>query len=376
MHVHNVAGERWKSLEAILPGDLTSAVGQAILIAYQNRADNLEDYMAREISNDEEQTAAATEAENQEASTTEASDGSAEDTNSPAETTEETEKVDPAVLQAAFETAVDEALLHEGRDEDTGTMPEAAFAEVRVAYAALNTRGKTAARDHLQERITAAMIGDGVSQDFAAARSLLEIMNALKQAAPRQTIARQPVDPTEAHIARVAALMLSPNLVPVPADVASDWQTKLSAKVSELGSQVIAYRDWQAANADKATEEQTPAPEVDDIVLAAAQAARGRSASVRKSGSSAPRAPRATSAGSGGPRRNIAAHIESAFAGLTSGQFLSIGEIVNHKSDEYGDEKPSQGAVAARLFPGGDPAKCNVAGIRAEQRDKKGAVKL
>jgi hypothetical protein len=50
-------------------------------------------------------------------------------------------------------------------------------------------------------------------------------------------------------------------------------------------------------------------------------------------------------------RRDIGRHIVSAFANLSSGQFLTIAEIRRHRSDEYGDAPPSAGAIAARLFP-------------------------
>lgn len=335
--------------------------------------------MAREIEdNDVQQADSTTDATDQTEAATEPT-ASDESTSGESEgTTPAAPAVDVEALTKAFEDAVVESLNDEGRDEDTGAMPEAAFQPVREAFSALPSRAKTASRDWLQGKITAAMIGDGDTEaDYLAARSFLEIMNALKTSAPRQTVTKAPVDPTEAHVARIVSLMLSPNLVPVPAGVSGDWQSRVSAMAAELGPQVIAYRDWQAANLEKPTDEQTPAPEVNEVVLAAVQAAKGRSVAVRKTSSSGPKAPRAaSSAASGGPRRNIATHILNAFADKGVGTFLTIAEIVKTKSDEYGDEEPSQGAVAARLFPGGDPGKCNVPGIRAEQRDRKGAVKL
>ena len=50
-----------------------------------------------------------------------------------------------------------------------------------------------------------------------------------------------------------------------------------------------------------------------------------------------------------GPRRDVAAHIESAFADVPSGTFLTVAAIAGHSSDTYGDDHPSSGAVWARL---------------------------
>lgn len=60
-------------------------------------------------------------------------------------------------------------------------------------------------------------------------------------------------------------------------------------------------------------------------------------------------------------RRDIAAHIVSAFMAEPPGTFLTIGEIRAHRSPEYGDEFPSAGAIAARLFPGS--GVCTVPGV-------------
>lgn len=56
------------------------------------------------------------------------------------------------------------------------------------------------------------------------------------------------------------------------------------------------------------------------------------------------------------PRRNVVAHLEQVFAPLASGTFLTIAQIVKTRSDEYGDDRPSPGAISARLFPV-DPAR-------------------
>lgn len=282
---------------------------------------------------------------------------------------------------AAFKEAVAGAMASEDRDQTTGTLPEALKQTVTKAYAALpGARGKNAGVAYLQEQMQYEMLaGAEDPAAFVRARSYLEMFNAAKAGAPKEQVVRTPVDPTEAHVALVASLALSPNLVVPGEGVAEDWRDQVKAKVQELTDQVKAYREWLVANAGKATEEQSAAPEVDAIVIAAARLATGRGAGLKaarkvttEGGSTAPRTPFT------GTRRDIGKHIENAFAGVVSGTFLSIQDIVNVKSDEYGDDKPSPGAVAARLFP--KSGECTVTGIKPEGpedgREKKGAVKL
>ncbi|RKN47716.1 DUF262 domain-containing protein [Micromonospora endolithica] len=78
----------------------------------------------------------------------------------------------------------------------------------------------------------------------------------------------------------------------------------------------------------------------------------------------------------GPQRRDIAAHITSAFAALASGAFLTVQEIRNHRSDEYGAEFPSAGAISARLFP--VTGRCSVPGVEPgmNERGVRGARKL
>lgn len=301
-------------------------------------------------------------------------------TEAPAEAVEE---VDYEKLLGDFKAVVigatqaDEA---EGRDPDTGTLAAVLLEKVKAAYAPLNGRTRTVARDWIQSEMSDAMTGSGRFEEtaFTVARSLIDMLTAVKQGAPKPTVHREPVDPTVAHVARIAALILSPNLVPVPEGVAADWQTQASQKAGSLQSEVIAYRDWQAKNLGLPEEERAEAPKVDDIVLQAVGIARGRQTAGRKAstkaagGTKSPRQPSANS----GVRRDIAAHIREAFAAHPSGHFMSIGEICKFSSSEYGSDSPSQGAVAARLFPGKQPVTLEAAGVKAEVRDSKGAVKL
>ncbi len=64
-----------------------------------------------------------------------------------------------------------------------------------------------------------------------------------------------------------------------------------------------------------------------------------------------------------GPRRDIAAHIQSVFRDLAEGEFLTINEIANTPSAQYpADDLPSGGAINYRLFPK-NGALCTVPGV-------------
>jgi hypothetical protein len=304
------------------------------------------------------------------------------------EPTQPAQPVDEVDYEALFETFKESAKSaisgneEDGRDQDTGSLSLALIEKVRATYAPLNTKHRNGARTWLESQMSDAMIGQNDYQDgadYGAARSMIELLNALKASTPKPQITKAPVDPTQGHVARIVALLLAPNLVPVPEGTATNWQQLAHQKQQELASQVIEYRDWQNANAGKPADEQTEAPKVDEIVLLAANIAKGRAPKVSKPRepkvAGQPRAPRQPSVSSG-VRRDIAAHIRSAFADKNSGDFMSIGEICRHKSEEYGDDSPSQGAVAARLYPNKQPVTLEAAGVKAEVRDSKGAVKL
>lgn len=279
-------------------------------------------------------------------------------------------------LRAAVETfqsAVADALGHEGRDAGTGVLPEVAFTPVITAYAALpGAKGKSAGRNFLADKMQESMFGN----DFQAARSYLELTNKLKaekiSATPRETIVRVKVDPTVAFVDQMTALMLAVNLVPVPADVKENWAELAEDKAVKLEEDTVKYAEWLA------TDQSTDAPEVDAVVVAAGRIAQGRVTKPRKpsTGASTPRV------ASDGPRGDVGIHIREALNSVQVGEFMSISQMSNAVTSEYGgDKKPvSAGAIAARLFPQGDASKCKLDFARPEGKDEghpvKGAVRL
>lgn len=280
--------------------------------------------------------------------------------------------------KATFLESLKLALAHEGVDADTGTLPTAAIDPVTKAYAGLTgAKLKTWAKDTVTSLMGEAM----VAQKHAEARSYMDLFQALKSGPQRETPLKVPVDPTEAYVAQLVALSLAPNFVTVPTEnLAEDWQDQLQARLQQLGKQTLQYRDWLFANEGKPAEEQAAAPEgIDELVLQAARVARGRGTAARAARATVAKdgTPKPARKPSTGTRRDIGKHITEAFASVAPGGWLSIGEIVKFESSEYGaGDPPSPGAVAARLFPDKDGSKCTIEGIRSEQRDKKGAVKL
>lgn len=81
-------------------------------------------------------------------------------------------------------------------------------------------------------------------------------------------------------------------------------------------------------------------------------------------------------AGQRAHRRDVGLHIANAFKNIPSGTFLTIQQIKNTPSPEYGDDSPSAGAVSARLFPStGKPT--TVAGIEPTRHNGvRGARKI
>ena len=284
-------------------------------------------------------------------------------------------------LVQAFKDAADATLTHADRDYQTGTLPVAVVQPVKDAYLALpGAKGKTLGRAYLTEKMQEAMVSGATSGDnahFLAARSYMQLGEDIKDAkAPKSDgLAKPKVDPTQAHAERVAVLMIAPNLVAVPDEVDENWVAKVEEIVTSLEADTKAYRAWLINTA----EDKGDAPEVSPIVVAAGKVAVGRAVGTKRASSGGTRPSTAGSGHTG----NIGEHIREAINKVEVGKFMSIAEIVNVETSQYGKDgapKPSPGAIAARLFPKGDAANCNLDFVRPEGReqghDKKGAIRL
>jgi hypothetical protein len=265
-----------------------------------------------------------------------------------------------------FQAALKQAL--EVRDETTGVVPEANVSEVVVAYRQIKgAAGKRAAKEIVDEAMKEAMR----EANLSVARANLSISEKLVAGpsgggSSKSSTPREPVDPTEAFVELAAGLRLATTLVgnTAPEGVAEDWQEKAKEKVDDAFGDAETFLAWlQSEDEGKGDE-----PEVPAFVKAAVKLALGKSARVGTARA------RATGGGYSGERRDVAKHIQSAFADVAEGTFLAVAEIRNHKSEEYGNDAPSAGAISARLFPRN--GKVTIEGVEpATQNGKKGAVK-
>jgi hypothetical protein len=271
------------------------------------------------------------------------------------------------------------AEVAETRDRATGEITEEQKGIIKTAYGELpTTQSRTRARNGLDDAMKKAL---SEHLDAAQARAYMILGQAVKATSGRSdTVARTPVDPTEAFVARVTAMHLAPNLVEVPDGIEDNWVKKVQDKSKSLASEVKAYKAWLG---EHATWEATPedqrgdepaAPEVSDIVVNAHRLARGRVAGTRKAKADGAGTARVSSYT--GPRRNVKTHIANAFADKAPGTFMKVSEIAGTPSEEYGDDKPSSGAVSAALFPSNGKVP-QIDGVEpAEQNGIKGARKV
>lgn len=290
----------------------------------------------------------------------------ADQENTEAPTTEPTEtptegadgKAEVEIDLTAFKEAAEAAVAK--RDESTGEIPLAEVEPVNVQYRALDgIKPKNAAKNWLEDEMKAAItkLNVQLARAYSIVRDNLSAGTGTKSE-------KQPADPTAAYVNKVAAHVLALDLIRsnVPEDVDTDKASgQVEELVTSLKEQVDSYQAWVTNEA----EDKGEAPEVSPVVRTAFKLAQGKaSGGGRVSGGS-------------GVRRDIGKHIQSAFADLEDGAFLSIAQIANHTSEEYGQDHPSQGAVSARLFPasGGETTVPGVRKAAAEGDRPRGAVK-
>lgn len=276
---------------------------------------------------------------------------------------ESTESTEETVFDLTeFEAAVSAAVAE--KDESTGDVPLALVENVTTAYRALDgLKAKNAAKKHVNETMTEAMN----DLDIVTARAYLQISEHLTAGHKGGGGGEKaPADPTEAAVQRIATLQLARDFVVVPEGVADDLDERVERFLSENADAVKGYIEYLQSNDEDATE-----PEVSSVVKNAAKLALGKQAKAggRSGGGST----------FTGERRDIGKHITEAFADQPVGTFLTVAEIRKFKSEEYGDNPPSAGAISARLFPGGDGTKSTMRKVGLEsgtnEKGNKGALK-
>ncbi len=293
----------------------------------------------------------------------------------------EAEEAERTAAVETFKGVVEGTFDHEDYDKATGTLPVVLEQLVVDAYTALpGAKAKGAARAWLQESMQENMI-KGTTEGpafFMKARTYMELNNkvtAAKSTSP--TAAKQKVDPTEAHINRIAAMLLAPNFVEVSDEVEAGWQEKAEELVGNLAEDANKYLTWLRLPAPTGEgETKADAPEVSEVVVAAAKLAVGRAAGApRKSSTGGASTPRVSTAGSG-HRGDIGKHIQEVMETVSIGDFVSIADIAKVATSQYGGATmppPSQGAIAARLFP--KSGACTLDFVSPEGKDQGHAVK-
>jgi hypothetical protein len=269
--------------------------------------------------------------------------------------TAEAPKAEVEVDLTDFEAAVNAAVSDtEGRDATTGELVPALIEPVNAEFRKLDgAKAKNKARALLGSLMKETMN----KLDMPLARSYMILSENLSAGSSGGAKSeRTPADPTEAFVQRMVGLKLAAALAQanVPEGVDENWSAKANELYKASEPKANSYLAWVRGDEETRGDE----PEVSPVVRSAVKLAQGKSAKVGGS---------VRSGGAGdGVRRDIGKHIESAFADVESGTFLTISEIRNHKSEEYGENPPSAGAISARLFPSSRKAS-SVDGITAGQ---------
>jgi hypothetical protein len=270
------------------------------------------------------------------------------------ESTETTEKAEATPVDlTAFKAAAEEAVA--GADESTGDVTAEGVDALNKVYREIDgVKGKNQARGWLEDQMKAAIVG----RDIIKAKAYVMLKDGLS-AGSGGGAPRPPADPTLAFTQRVTALQLALTEVTshVPEGVGETWAENADKLVAELDGEMDAYREFLASD-----DEDAEAPEVSPVVRQAFKLAAGRGV-----GSGASRS---------GPRRDIEKHLVQVFSDKEVGSFLTVNEIAKASSTEYGDDRPSAGAVSARLFPKGrDAYSANGIEASAEEGKPRGARK-
>jgi len=245
--------------------------------------------------------------------------------------TEETKAAAPDT--SSFKSALDAAVAT--ADPADGSVSDENLKPVLEAFGKLDgQKARNAAKRLIEDGVTAE-VSNG---NLIGARSYIAVRNAVSSATVTSA-PKPPADPTAAYVQRQTAVRLAVAVLglKVPEGVSDEWADKVKAAVETDKPQLEAYAAWLA------TGESEGEPEVSRSVKAAFKIASGKGmggGGGKKSGDVY-----------SGPRRDVGTHIGQVFAKLEVGSFLTVNEIAKAASEEYGNERPSSGAISARLFP-------------------------
>ena len=282
------------------------------------------------------------------------------DTKAPEETPKSNgDKPDNKAIFAEFQTVAQKVVGD--RDEATGLTEEQIAPVVEVFRKLDGAKFYNKAREWVMDQVTDAVMPP--TEDMKLAKAWVKIKDSLKAATPPR--AKKPADPTEQYIHQRYMLGLAANLIEdnLPDGLAEDWEEQFNKFDEDHAGQVETYQAWLADESDDKGGE----PEVDKVVGDAFKLATKK---IKRSGGGGKRRP------SDAAKRSTFNHIQQVFASLPVGKQLTVAEIANADSEEYGDDHPSPGAINQRLFKEGDKKPELPEGIEAIDSKPRSAKKV
>lgn len=269
-----------------------------------------------------------------------------------------TDEYVPADL-TAFQSAVSSVV---GAADSTGDLTDEQVEVVREQYRLLpTTKDRNAAKKDLDEGMKSAMD----DRDIVKARSYLQLKQSMTVASSGGGGGtKAPADPTARwrQQLEIATLAYGELLAQRPEGITDEQVSEITNGTASLSEQVASYRAFLDSDDESAEK-----PEVDSRVTAAFRIVNGGRSKARASSGSTYT----------GERRDLNKHFAEAFASKASGDFMTIAQIRSFKSEEYGDDHPSAGAISARLFP--SKGESTVEGVRpgtGGEKGQRGAFKL
>lgn len=214
--------------------------------------------------------------------------------------------------------ALVESLIERDETGEVTEVTDEGIAQVQNAYKALSRKEKNLAKNDLSSKMEKAVMED---DDISLAKFYLEVNNRMTEVVKvkREPREKRVVDPSEAYVKLVAKLDLARALVQIPENLDKADIEKRAGELFATG----------AADAQK------DEPELVWVKQALTLAV--------------PRRARAASVGGTRTRHSVANHIAEAFANAESGESLTVSQIADFKSEEYGDDRPSKQAIVAHL---------------------------
>ena len=214
--------------------------------------------------------------------------------------------------------ALVESLIERDETGEVTEVTDEGIVSVQNAYKALSRKEKNLAKNDLSSKMEKAVMED---DDISLAKFYLEVNNRMTEApkVKREPREKRVVDPSEAYVKLVAKLDLARALVQIPENLDKADIEKRAGELFATG----------AADAQK------DEPELVWVKQALTLAI--------------PRRAKAASVGGTRTRHSVANHIAEAFANAESGESLTVSQIADFKSEEYGDDRPSKQAIMAHL---------------------------